>query len=294
MTDALAVPTNLAHGASVDAATAAWLPGMPAAVHDAAARWGLALGEPFEPGGETAWVAPARTAEGAELVLKVGRWHEEAEHEALALRLWDGAGAVRVLADEVRDGSLVLLLERCVPGTPLRERPEPEQDEVVARVLRRTWSTPVPAGSPLRPLRALTTLWADETAVRAQERPEVVDPGLVAAALEVLRERPPAVAGPDDVLLVTDLHAGNVLAAQREPWLLIDPKPYVGEAAYDVVQHLLNCRERLLADPPGLTARMAGLTGCDPDAVRRWTFARCLTELWWWPELLPVVRALAT
>lgn len=293
MPDGLVVPANLAHGAQVDPATAAWLPGLPDRVRDVAARWGLSLGAPYEPGGETAWVAPVRTADGEELVLKVGRMHEEAEHEALALRLWDGAGAVRLHRDEVREDTVALLLERCSPGTPLRERPEPEQDEVVAQVLRRTWTTSVPSGSPLRPLRELTGLWADETERRAQDSPDVVDTGLVRAALEVLRSRPPAQAQPGDVLLVTDLHAGNVLAAEREPWLLVDPKPYVGEAAYDVVQHLLNCRDRLVADPSGLTARMAGLTGCDADAVRLWTFARCLTELWWWPQLLPVVRSLA-
>jgi streptomycin 6-kinase len=80
------------------------------------------------------------------------------------------------------------------------------------------------------------------------------------------------------VLLVTDLHAGNVLAAQREPWLVIDPKPFVGDPAYDAVQHLLNCAERLHADPGGLTARMAHLLEVDLVRLRRWLFARCVLE----------------
>ncbi len=63
------------------------------------------------------------------------------------------------------------------------------------------------------------------------------------------------------MLLCTDLHAGNVLAAQRAPWLIIDPKPYIGDPAYDVLQHMLNCEDRLAADPAGLANRMADLAG---------------------------------
>ena len=43
----------------------------------------------------------------------------------------------------------------------------------------------------------------------------------------------------------TDLHAGNVVRAEREPWLVIDPKPFVGDPAYDATQHLLNCRDEI-------------------------------------------------
>jgi streptomycin 6-kinase len=286
------VPENLARSSTIDPAMAAWTPFVEQHVRDVAGRWSVELGAPFQPGGDTAWVAPVRTADGAEVVLKVGRWHEEAEHEADALRLWDGSGAVRLLRYERAGDTISFLLERCDPGTPLRERPEPEQDAVLADVLRRTWATGLD-GTPFRPLRDLCRIWADETEVRAAERPDVVDVGLLDAALAVLRHRPPAEAGPDDVLLCTDLHAGNVLAARREPWLLVDPKPYVGERAYDVVQHLLNCPDRLVVDPVGLTARMAALCDLDVDSVRIWTFARCLTELWWWPHLLPAVEALA-
>jgi streptomycin 6-kinase len=39
--------------------------------------------------------------------------------------------------------------------------------------------------------------------------------------------------GPPPVLLHGDLNPTNVLAAAREPWLAIDPKPMLGDAAYD-------------------------------------------------------------
>jgi streptomycin 6-kinase len=199
---------------------------------------------------------------------------------------------VRLLRYESSEDTLSFLLERCEPGTALTTRPEPEQDEVIATVLRRTWSTQIDR-TPFRPLRELCRIWADATVERAAARPGVVRGPLLGAALEVLRERPASAVGPGDALLCTDLHAGNVLEARREPWLLIDPKPYAGERAYDVVQHLLNCPDRLVADPLGLTARMAALCELDVVDVRTWTFARCVTELWWGPHLLAAVEALA-
>ena len=83
---------------------------------------------------------------------------------------------------------------------------------------------------------------------------------------------------PRQVLLWTDLHAGNVLAAQRERWLGIDPKPYLGDPTYDVLQHLLNCPARLRSDPLRLATRLAHLAGLDPERTRLWLFARCVQE----------------
>ncbi len=63
-------------------------------------RWSLTLGNPFEPGGVTAWVAPATSPDFGDVVLKVGSHHMEGEDEAAGLREWNGDGAVRVFADE--------------------------------------------------------------------------------------------------------------------------------------------------------------------------------------------------
>jgi streptomycin 6-kinase len=79
-------------------------------------------------------------------------------------------------------------------------------------------------------------------------------------------------------LLATDLHAGNVLRSERKPWLVIDPKPYVGDPAYDVTQHLFNCDVRLRSDPDGMIRRMADLLGLGHERIRLWTFARAAAE----------------
>jgi streptomycin 6-kinase len=97
-------------------------------------------------------------------------------------------------------------------------------------------------------------------------------------------------------MLATDLHAGNVLRSGREPWLVIDPKPFVGDPAYDATQHLFNCAARLRADPRGTIARIADLLAVDRERVRLWTFARAAAEPrsdWSNSDLLALARALA-
>ena len=70
----------------------------------------------------------------------------------------------------------------------------------------------------------------------------------------------------------------TIIASQREPWLAIDPKPFIGDRAYDAVQHMLNCDARLLTDPVALSRRMAELLDLDAERVRLWLFARCAQE----------------
>jgi streptomycin 6-kinase len=100
-------------------------------------------------------------------------------------------------------------------------------------------------------------------------------PWLVREALTLFEELPRS--APREAVLATDLHAGNVLRAQREPWLAIDPKPFVGDPAYDATQHLLNCG-RLWTDPSALIGRVAELLDLDRERVRSWTFARVAIE----------------
>ena len=275
--------------AAEDEGRTGWLATLPGTVDRLARQWSLTVEAPFVPGGQTAWVAPVRDRTGDDRVLKIGWRHPEAEHEAEGLSVWGAHGAVRLHAAELTADTIALLLERCRPGTPLAMRPEPEQDEVVAGLLRRLWILPPPSG-PFRPLRDMADQWAAEFEGKVAAAPDLMDRGLAREGLALFR----ALAAEADraVLLVTDLHAGNVLAARREPWLVIDPKPYVGDPAYDATQHLLNCAERLQADPAGLAARMAGLLEVDPVRLRRWLFARCVQESPDWPPLADVARRL--
>ncbi|MHB8323163.1 MAG: aminoglycoside phosphotransferase family protein [Candidatus Dormibacteria bacterium] len=253
-------------------------------------QWSLQCDEPFQPGGQTAWVAPARTASGRDLVLKLAWRHAEAAHEAAGLRAWDGQGAVRLYRAEEFDDTVALLIERCRPGNPLASRPETEQDTAIASLLPRLWLEPDP-GHPFRPLQEMCDAWADEFELKAVARAANIDPGLARDGIVMLRTLPAS--ADRNVLLCTDLHAGNVLAAAREPWLVIDPKPYVGDPTYDALQHLLNCEERLRADPGGLVRRMADLLGLNSDRLLLWLFARCVHESLDSPALAEVARRVA-
>ena len=267
-----------------------WVAQLPELVRRLEEEWSVTAGPPFQPGGRTAWVAPARTPAGGNLVLKLAWHHAEAAHEADGLREWDGDGAVRLHAVKELDDTTALLLERCTPGTALTSRPEPEQDVVVAGLLCRLWREPAP-GYRFRPLKLMCDAWADEFEQKTAAGQANLDPGLARDGIALFRELPAT--AERNVLLCTDLHAANVLASEREEWLLIDPKPYVGDPTYDILQHVLNCGERLNADPGGLAARVADLVGLDRDRVLLWLFARCVQESPNWPGLAQVARRIA-
>ena len=278
---AFSVPRYLAETAGREPALAQWLERLPQVVADLADRWTLRVGEPFEPGGQCSWTAPAAGASGEDLVLKVAFRFGGGEErdEAAGLRCWDGNGVVRLHAACHGKREYALLMERCMPGAPLDQvLSEPERDVVVAGLLRRLWAQPH-SRYPFRPLAQMCSAWADEFEAGYASRAGAagqLDPGLARAGIGLFRALPAS--APSQVLLCTDLHAENILAAQREPWLVIDPKPYVGDPSYDVLQHMLNCETRLAADPASLADRMAGLAGLDADRVRLWLFARAVQE----------------
>jgi streptomycin 6-kinase len=250
----------------------AWLERLPKLVSELEERWSLTLETPFDGSDiSTAWVAPVIRADGSSAVLKVVIPHMEGEHEIDGLRFWNGDPTVRLLDADKALGAI--LLERCEPGTTLRSLPEVEQDVVIAGLLRRSWRVPS-APNPFRPLSVMIDHWIEETLANQTRWP---DPGLVREGLEVFEElaRP---RDEDNVLVATDLHAGNVLSAEREPWLVIDPKPFVGDSAYDATQHLVNCEGRMRGAPHDTIGRFADLLEVNADRVRLWMFARAAAE----------------
>jgi streptomycin 6-kinase len=134
-------------------------------------------------------------------------------------------------------------------------------------------------------------LWADWFEQDLATDARGLDPGRAHEGITTLRELPRT--ADCEVLLCTDLHAGNVLSAQREPWLVIDPKPFIGDPAFDAVQHMLNCDERLANEPGALAKRMASLLDLAPRRVRLWLFARCVQESLHDPTMREPARRLA-
>lgn len=264
------VPEEVAANCRKSAERSEWLARLPDVVRELEARWVLDLEAPFEGEDSCAWVARGLRDGREPVVLKVQMPHAECRDEAAGLAVWAGDAAVRLLDRDDEEGAL--LLERCVPGTHLRALPEEKQDQVIAGLLQRLWVTP-PDPSRFRPLARMVAEWSYESGEfeGPWPYPELMEEGL-ATYRELLNEHA------ESVLLATDLHAGNVLRAEREPWLMIDPKPCVGDPAYDATQHLLNCEERLAARPFDTIRGFSQMLGLDADRVRRWTFARLATS----------------
>ena len=251
----------------------AWMRGLPALLQELEVRWSLRVGAPFDHAGSCSWVAPATRANGESAVLKLAMPHMEGQDEISGLRFWNGCGTVKLLEADLKSGAM--LLERCLPGTTLRCEAETTQDEVVASLLKQLWNLTRKPSDLLgfRPLALMIDFWCGETISQRRLWPDI---GLVNEGLRVFKElaRP----AHSDVLLATDLHAGNILRSEREPWLVIDPKPFVGDRAYDPVQHLMNCETRLHRNPIELVRRLADLTEVDRERLRLWTFARAAAD----------------
>jgi streptomycin 6-kinase len=249
----------------------AWLERLPQLVADCAERWSLTVGDPFEPA-HISLVVPARLPDGTAAVLKLNFPEPESEHEADALAHWRGEGAVRLLADDHERRAL--LVERCSPGTTLWELPDEEEaNRIAAAVLQRLWR-PVPHKHPFRLLAHEAARWADEFRMFPIER-ALRDRGIAYA-------RDLASTQEDLVLLHQDFHGGNVLRAEREPWLAIDPKPLVGERAFDAASLLRDRRDELTSDPrPRRRLRrrldqLAADLGLDRERMRGWGIVHAL------------------
>jgi streptomycin 6-kinase len=285
----LKIPSRLAAICHKTPERAAWLDHLPDVLRRLEDLWALTPDAPLD--GEEpscSYVAAVRSADGTPTVLKIAIPHMEGEHEIHGLRFWGGDATVRLLRAD--DDLGAMLLERCKPGTTLRVLAEHDQDVVISGLLRRLWRSPS-SPHPFRSLSTLTEYWTSETLGQIEQWPDV---GLVREGLQLLKELPRNASS--KVLLATDLHAGNVVRAEREPWLVIDPKPFVGDPAYDATQHLFNCRTRLRLDPDRTIRSFADLAGIEHERVRLWTFARAAAEPredWSNNDLVSLARSIA-
>lgn len=247
---------------------AAWLGGLPSLVADLADAWDLEVEDPYE-GSNVSWVAPARHC-GDEVVLKVQWPHPESEHEAAALAAWAGEGAAQLLAhDEQRHA---LLLERCRPGTHLADVVASDALAVMIDLLPRLWK---PAGPPFRTLNEESARWVSQLVGRWQTAGRPCERRLVDAAVSYLDDLPASQGG--QVLVHQDLHGDNVLAAQRQPWLAIDPKPLLGEREFTVAPIVRSFElGHSSGEVVGRLDRLCSELGLDRERARGWTIAQTM------------------
>lgn len=257
-----------------------WVADLPRLVETMAAAWQLRVGGPFELSYN--YVAPAWTEAGEAVVLKLGCPRPEVDHEIAALRLYGGRGSARLLRADPERGAL--LLERLRPGHTLATRADDDEAaRIAAGVMRALWHPP-PAGHSfpttqgwmqgLERLRALYAGGAGPFPPALLDRAERLSVELHASAA------PP-------VVLHGDLHHYNILRAEREPWLAIDPQGVVGEPAYEVGALLRNPLPQVYTWPDfeARTARrVAILAECldlDRQRIAGWGVAQAVLSVWW-------------
>ncbi|WP_371497116.1 aminoglycoside phosphotransferase family protein [Kitasatospora sp. NBC_00374] len=260
-----------------------WLAELPARFEEQLARRDLVLDRICEPGGRISLVGYVHRADDlAPAVLKLGMVNRETAQEHAALTRWAGRGAVLLLAAEPAHG--VLLLERLHGDIPLRSLAEAKAMLEAAGLLQRLWVAPGddhPFTSVGERVGQLAELIREQRELPgAAEARSLIDEALETAGALLADQ-------PESLLLHGDFHHGNVLAADRAPWLAIDPRPLVGERAYDLAR-LARDRLDTLAGSPGQRGalrrrlhQLADAVEVDRDRLRGWTLFRTVEAGLW-------------
>ncbi|MGW3862936.1 aminoglycoside phosphotransferase family protein [Streptomyces sp. NPDC005047] len=250
----------------------AFIDGLPELAASFLRRWELRLDGPSMHGW-AALVLPVVRRDGVPAVLKLQILDEESEGEPVALRVWDGDGAVRLLDHDPATGTM--LLERLDADRMLSHVEDSRAAVlVIARLLAHLTSTPAPPG--MRRLGDIARAMLERTPGALGAIPDPADRRLVADCAAALRE---VADEPGDRLLHWDLHFENVLASARAPWLAIDPKPLAGDPGFDLLPALDN-----RYDPAETRWRFDAMTdvlGLDRQRARAWSLARVLQNSLW-------------
>lgn len=274
------IPSNVRRNVATwfGAAGHSWLETVPQIVCRLVDEWRLAIHSPLE-GGSASLVLTVTQQDSTPAVLKIPFLDDENRHEADALRHYGGVGAVQLYQSDRQSGAL--LLERLLPGTGLDMLPDPDRAiSIATQLLRRLWRPPSP-GHPFRHVRDLALEWADELPAKNDRYGSPLPYRLVQEAAALARNL--ARSEGDDVVVNRDAHLANILSAEREPWLLIDPKPLVGDRSFDGGYLLL---DRLEQAPTSravdiMLRKLAEGLGVDRERLRSWALLRAIENALW-------------
>lgn len=250
-----------------EATGAAWIATLPSLVPEVARDWNLQLGPVLEPGGVLSWIAPA----GTDSILKLSWPDDELQFEGDALRRWDPAIAVRVLRHD--PARRALLLELIEPATPLGDQWDDESLTIGLELLPQLW---VQADEPFRRLSEQAAVWAADVQKRWAVVGDVMSPAIIAEGLRLLQEL-----GDDEMFLLHgDFHPGNVLRDEQRGWVVIDPKPMVGDRAFDATAMVIHG----VSDDAHLRRRLSRVSSTlnlDPSRLVAWALARHVNWVLW-------------
>ena len=258
-----------------------WLQSLPSILDDLASNWSITLKPAFK-GASYSYVAPVMRADGSEAVLKVGIPNRELRAEIEALKIYRGHGAVKLIDSNPELGAL--LLERINPGKPLLEVSDDELATTIAgQVMLRLWGASVQEG--IFPsvkdwfggLHQLRDQFNGGTGPLPKHLIETAE-GLFRDLIKSMDQT---------TLLHGDLHHWNILSAEREPWLAIDPKGVIGEPAYEIGAWLRNPFPSIVEQPnlEKIIVRridqLAEELGLDRKRILGWALAQSVLAAWW-------------
>ena len=259
----------------------AWLDRLPAILATCEKRWNLTIGAPVD-NLSFNYVAPAALTDRTEVIVKTGLT-DEFPSQPEALRHFDGHGMVQLLAYDEHDAAM--LLERLKPGTSLRAVEDDEAAiSAAADVMRKLWH-PLPRQH--YPFPTVRDWYKGFARLR-----KLYDGGtgpfpraLFEKAEKLYAELSASMAEP--VLLHGDLHQDNILSAEREPWLAVDPKGVIGEPAFETGALLRNFWPDILSipNPKRLMARridqLSAELGFDRERIYNWGFSQAVLSAVW-------------
>ncbi|WP_433164091.1 aminoglycoside phosphotransferase family protein [Kribbella sp. CA-247076] len=273
-----------------------WLAALPAMAAEYVDRWQLTVkGDPLH--GAASLILPVVRRNGTEAMLKLQPTNDESAGEALALRTWSRSDVVEVLEDD--PATTTILLERLEPRTLNAVPDHTEATRILAELLIRLSAVPAPPG--IRRLADVAGAMVDDAPALI---PRLTDPAEQQLVRRFVAQVEELVPESGDRLLHWDLHYDNVMAAGRQPWLVIDPKPLAGDPGFDVFPVLWNRWDDLEATgdlDQAIRDRfdlMLAITGIDRDRALGWTAGRILQNVLWDLEagettIYPVLRTIA-
>jgi len=259
----------------------AWLDRLPIILAACEERWNLTIGAPV---GNLSfnYVAPAVLSDGTKVIVKTGLT-DEFPSQPEALRRFDGHGMVQLLAYDEHDAAM--LLERLKPGTSLRAVEDDEAAiSAAADVMRKIWR-PLPQ----RHYPFPTVCDWGKGFARVRKRYDggtgPFPSAMFGKAEKLYAELSASMA--ESVLLHGDLHQDNILSAEREPWLAVDPKGVIGEPAFETGALLRNFWPDILVIPnqKQLMARrldqLSAELGFDRERIYDWGFSKAVLSVVW-------------
>lgn len=250
-----------------------WLQALPSLVDEYCRRWDLSIDGDVMHGHISLVVPVHRGIES--YVLKIGWIDDETKDEALALRIWSGVGAVKLIQSDDKEG--IMLLESLDADTTLSDIPIDEAVKIAAHLLRRL-AVPAPTG-----MLKLSEYIGHLSQVMDERWGRLNKPFAKEILTKVQTEIEKLSPLTANLITNQDLHYGNVLAGKREKWLVIDPKVVAGDPEFGLAP-LLWRRPEGATNAVGLTNRFTQLVreaSLDKERAYGWTLIRTV-EYWLW------------